>query len=105
MYQVSEVGKSAHQRKRNPITRRLSDADLVLNIVGQMRKRVALLQPALLGDLFVATGERNRLERKESNLLWIVESESNNRADLIVVDSIHERRHQHNLDSCLMQVV
>src|SRR5687767_13635454 len=105
MNEVSEIGESTHQRKRKPITRRLGDTNLVLHIVGQVRKRVALLQPAVFSDLFVTSRERNRLERKESNLLGIVQSESNNRADLIVVDSIYQRGNKHDFDSCFTQVV
>src|SRR4051794_35942785 len=70
-----------------------------------MRERVALLQTTMLGDLFVATGERNRLERQERDLLRIVESKANNRTDLIVVDAVDERRNKHDFNACFVQVV
>src|ERR1041384_480583 len=69
------------------------------------RKCVALLQSTLLGDLFVAPGKRNRLERKERDLLRIVERETNDRANLIVVDAVYECRNEHDLDASFVQVV
>src|ERR1700741_1424441 len=59
----------------------------------------------MLGDLFVATGERNRLERQERNLLRIVERETNDRTDLIVVDTVYERRHQDDLDAGFVKII
>ena len=103
--QIRKISKGAHQRKREPIARRLSDAHLVLHVVSQVRKRVTLLQTALLGDLFVATGKRNRLERKERNLLRIVERETNDRTNLVVVDAVDQRRNEHDLNACFVQVV
>src|SRR5690349_23347448 len=70
-----------------------------------MRERVALLQTTLFGDLFVAAGKRNRLERQERDLLRIVERETNDRADLVVIDTVDERRNEHDLDACFVQVV
>src|ERR1043166_8269831 len=70
-----------------------------------MRKRVALLQTTLRSDLFVATSKRNRLERKECDLLRIVECEANDRTNLIVVDAVDERRYENDLNSGLVQVV
>src|ERR1043165_7592551 len=105
MDQVREVSKGAHQRQREPVTRRLSDTNLVLHVVREVRQRVALLQTQLLGDLFVTAGERNRLERKECNLLRIVQSETNDRADLIVVDAVDERGDEHDLNARFVQVI
>src|ERR1043166_7231453 len=70
-----------------------------------MRKRVALLQTTLRCDLFVATGKRNRLERKERDLLRIVEREANDRTNLIVVDAVDECRYEDDLDAGFVQVV
>src|SRR5262245_24585984 len=70
-----------------------------------MRQRVALLQTTLFGDLFVATVERNRLERKERNLLRIVESETNDRANLVVVDSINQGGNENDFNTCFVEVV
>ena len=103
--QIREIRKGAHQRQRKPIARRLCDTNLILNIVRQVRKRVTLLQPALRRDLFVAASKRNRLKRKERNLLRIVESKSNNRSYLIVVDAVDQCGYQHNLNARFMQVV
>ncbi len=105
MYQIRKVSKRAHQRKREPVACRFSDTDLVLHVMREVRQRVALLQTTLLSNLFVATGERNRLERQERDLLRIIQSEANDRTNLIVVDAVHERGDEHDLNTRFMQVV
>ena len=70
-----------------------------------MRKRVALLESALLSDLFVPPGKGNRLERKKRNLLGIIKSEPNDRSNLIVIDPVDQGGHQHDFDARLVQVV
>ena len=54
---VGEIGERSHQRKREPIARRLGDTDLILHVVREMSQRVTLLQATLLGDQFVAARE------------------------------------------------
>src|SRR6185436_2368515 len=105
MYKIRKVSKRSHQRQREPIARRFSDTNLVLHIVREVRQRVALLQTTLRSDLFVATGERNRLERQKRDLLRIVECEANDRTDLIVVDTVDQRRNENDLNACFVQVV
>src|SRR6185369_12423991 len=108
LWTVNEIGKvreRAHQRQREPVACRFSDTDLVLHVVRQMRERVTLLQTTQRSNLFVATGKRNRLEREERNLLWIVERKPNDRTDLIVVDAVHERGYEHDLNTRFVQVV
>ena len=56
-------------------------------------------------DLFVATRERDGLEREESDLLRIVERETYDRADLIVVDAVDERDDENDLDARFVQVI
>ena len=60
--QISEISEGAHQRKRKPIARRLSNANLILDVVRQVRKRVALLEATFRRNRFVAAGKRNRLK-------------------------------------------
>src|SRR6185503_16326706 len=68
-------------------------------------KRVALLQTALLGDVLVATGKRNRLERYERNFLGIFQSETNDRSDLIVVDAVDERCYENDVNAGFVKIV
>ncbi len=70
--QVGEIGEGAHEADGEPVANGFANADLVLHVVRQMRKRVALRLAAFVGDGFVAPGEGNGLERKERNLLGII---------------------------------
>ncbi len=38
-------------------------------------------------------------------LLRIVHREADDRTDLVIIDAIHERRHEHDFDSCLVDIV
>src|SRR6185369_3825239 len=96
--EIRKVRKGAHQRKREPIARGFGNTNLVLHVVRQVRERVTLLQTTLRSDLFVTAGKRNRLERKERNLLRIVECKANDRTNLVVVDTVDERRNQNDLN-------
>src|SRR6185436_14227142 len=71
--QVGEVGEGAHEGNGEPVSNGLADSGLILYVVGQMGKRIALRGAPVVGDRFVAPGERYRLERTERNLLRIVE--------------------------------
>src|SRR5688500_13891415 len=70
-----------------------------------MRQRVTLLQTTLLGDQLVAAGERYRLERDERDLLWILESEADDRAHLIVIDTVDERRNKNDVHAGFVKIV
>src|ERR1051326_4170698 len=71
----------------------------------QVRQRVSLLQTAFSRNRFVATSERNRLERKERNLLRVVECKPDNRPYLIVINPIDQCRNEYNLNSCFVKIV
>ena len=71
----------------------------------EVSKRVTLLQATLFGDQLVAAGERYRLERDERDLLRILESEADDRADLVVVDAVDQRRHENDVNAGFVQVV
>src|SRR2546427_6268265 len=73
--------------------------------MSEVRKRVALLQTPLRCNRLVTAGKRNWLKGKESNLFRIVERETNDRSNLIIVDAVNQRGHQDNLDSRLVQIV
>src|SRR5712664_511970 len=70
-----------------------------------MRQRVALTQPAFRSDVFITAGERNRLERDEGNLLRIVHRETDDRADLIVIDAIDQHHNENDLNTRFVQIV
>ena len=64
-----------------------------------------MLKTTLFGDVLVATGERNRLEGNERNLLRVFHRELDDRADLVVVDPVDQRRDQDDVDTRLVQVI
>ena len=103
--EIGEIGERSHQRKREPVARRFGDADLVFHVIGQVRQRVTLPQPAFRRDVFVAAGERNRLERDESDLLRIVHRKPDDRTHLIVIDAVDQRRDQNDVNAGFVQIV
>ena len=84
---------------------RIGNPYLFLYVLGHVRQRIALSHSTVICDVFVASGKRYRLKRDERDLLRIVHREADHRTDLVVVDAIHERRHEHDLDSCFVDVV
>jgi hypothetical protein len=102
---VGEIGKSSHQRKREPVARRFRDADLIPHIVCKVGERVTLLQTTLFGDQLVTAGERYRLKRDERDLLRILECEPNDRSDLVVVDSVYKRGYEDDVDAGFVKIV
>ncbi len=54
--------------------------------MGHAGERIALLDAQLVGNVFVAAGKRNRLERDRLDLVDILRGELNNLADAVVVD-------------------
>ncbi len=73
--------------------------------MGKVSKRVTLLQATLFGDQLVAAGERYRLERDERDLLRILESETDDRTDLIVVNAVDQRGDENDVNARFVQVV
>src|SRR4051794_27487019 len=69
-----------------------------------MRERVTLGFAALLGYGFVASGERNGLEREERDFLRIVESELDDVPDLLVVDAVNDGDNRDDIDAVAPQV-
>src|SRR5580692_10157916 len=63
--QVCEIGEGAHETDGEPIANGFANADLIFDVVRQMRQRIALSLAAFVRDGFVATSEGDRLERKE----------------------------------------
>jgi hypothetical protein len=47
---VGEIGKCAHEGDREPVAYGLADAGLVLDVVREVGKRVALRRAAIVGD-------------------------------------------------------
>src|SRR5205085_414876 len=105
MDQIGPIREGAHERNREPVTRRLAQPNLILHIVRQMGKRVTLCHAALVGNLLIASGKRNRLEAEEADGFGIVERELNDTANLLVVDAVDDRRNWNDLHAGVMQVV
>ena len=99
VHQVGPVAEGGHERDREPVARRLAKADLVLDVVGEVRKRVALRLAPLIGDRLVAAGKGDRLEGKEGDLLGIVQRELNDASNLLVIDAVDDRRDRHDVHS------
>src|SRR5215213_4363105 len=55
--------------------------------------------------MLVASGKRNRLKRDKRNLFRIVQRETNNRSDLVVVHAVDQRGHENNIDAGFVQIV
>src|SRR3982074_1082004 len=85
---IGPVGKRAHEANRIPVAGRYAEPSLIFDVMRQVRQRVTLRLPAIVGDGFIASRERNRLEAEEANLLRIVERELNNASDLLVVNAV-----------------
>ena len=103
--EVGPVGEGAHEGDREPVAHRLAEAGLVLHVVRQVRQRVALRRAALVGDLLVAAGEGDRLEREEVDLLRVVERELDDAADLLVVDAVDDGGDGDDVDAGAVQVL
>src|ERR1043166_8943552 len=71
----------------------------------QMAQRIALCLAAVVCDLFIATGERNRLEAQEADGLGIIERELDNAAHLLIVDAVDDGGDRNNVHAVFMQVV
>ena len=105
MDEVGPVGEGADERNREPVPNRFAEADLILHVVREVRERVALRRPPFVRNLLVAPGERHRLERQEVDLLWIVEGELDDPADLLVVHAVDDGRDRNDVDAGRMQVL
>ncbi len=103
--QIAPIGEGGDERNREPVARRLAESGLVFDVVRQVGKRVALGGAALVGDGFVAAGERHRLEREERNLLGVVQRELNDAAHLLVVDAVDDGDHRDDVDAVRVQVL
>src|SRR5205814_3237813 len=82
---IGKVGECAVQGYGEPVARGLADADLLLDVISQVRQRVALAQAAFRGNVLIASRKRDRLEGHEIDLVGVVDGESYNRAHLVVV--------------------
>src|SRR5271165_5321171 len=103
--QVGPIGEGAHERNGEPVAGGLAQSGLALHVVREVRERVALRVTALVGDFFVAAGERNRLERQERDSFGVVERELNDASDLFVVEVVDDGDHRHDLDAGPVQVL
>ena len=96
--QVGDIRKCSRRRERVPVAQRFGGAGLRLEVVREMRQRIAPGMTFRVADLFVAPGERYRLKRDEADFVAVLECELDDRADLIVVDGVHDRDDQAHID-------
>src|SRR5579884_1325562 len=99
MHQVREVGERTHEADGEPVANGFADSGLLLHVVRQMGKSVALGFPALVGNRLVTSGKGDRLEREERNLLRIIERELDNVTNLLVVDTVQNRDDRNDVDA------
>ena len=97
--QVGKVGESAHDRNWEPVALGNANAGLVLDVVGQVRQRVALSGATVFCDFLVTTGEGDWLEAEERDLLGVVEGKLNDATDLLVVDAVDDRGDRYDVDT------
>ena len=103
--EVGPVGEGGHEGDGEPVAGGLAEAGLVLDVVREVREGVALRLAALVGDVFVAAGEADRLEGEEVDLLRVVERELDDAANLLVVDAVDDGGDGDDVDAGLVQVV
>src|SRR5690348_11776029 len=70
-----------------------------------MRQRIALRFASIVGDRFVASCKADRLERKEADLLRIVERELDNASNLLVVYAVHDGDDRNDLNTGAVEIV
>ena len=105
VHEVGPVREGAHEADGEPVALGDAEADLVLHVVRHVREGVALRDPAVFGDVLVAAGEADRLEAEEADLLWVVEGELDDAADLLVVDAVDDGGDGNDFDAGFVQVV
>src|SRR5207253_4233422 len=99
VHQVGPVAEGGHEADWKPVAGGLAQAGLIFYVVGQVRERVALRFAAVVGDGFISASEADRLEGKESDLPWIIESELNNASNLLVVHASNDGHDRNDFDS------
>ena len=102
---VGEVGEGVHHGDGEPVAGGLGDAELLFDVVGEVRQGVALAQAALGGDLFVAPGEADGLEGDEGDLPGVVAGEADDGPDLVVVHPVDEGDDQDDFNAGLVHVL
>ena len=102
--EVGPVGERGHEGDGEPVADGFAKTDLVLHVMGEVRKGVALSGAPLRGHLFVATGEGDGLEGEERDDLRVVEGEADDRADLLVVDAVDDGDDRDDVHAGVVQV-
>src|SRR5438477_6601024 len=73
--------------------------------MGQMAKGITLGLATLIGNFFVASGERNRLEAQEADGLGIIKRELDDAPHLLIIDAVHDSSYRNDIYAGLMQVM
>ena len=66
---------------------------------------VTLRHAALIGDILVTSGEADRLEREEVDLLRVLEREIDDAANLLVIDAVDDAGNGDDVDASLVEIV
>src|SRR2546430_947999 len=72
--------------------------------MGHAGERVAPLCAQLVGNIFVAAGERDRLESDRLNFVDVLRGELYDLTNGVVIDAVDDRDDQRHLDADLRQV-
>ena len=80
-------------------------AKLVLQVVSHARECVAPLLPQFVRNVFIASGEGNRLKRDRLHFVDILRSKLDDLADAVVVEIVDDRYHKCDFDTGFSEVL
>src|ERR1700761_3162216 len=103
--EVGPIGEGGHEADGEPVADRLAEARPGFDVVRPGREGVALAHTAFVGYGFVATGEADRLEAEEVDLLRVVERELDDAANLLVIDAVDDGGDGDDVHAGLVQVM
>ena len=104
VHQVGKVSQGVVRRQGKPVAPGLGHSKLVLDVIRQVRKRIALAHASSRSYILIAAGERNRLERQKINFVGIVQRKPDDGPHLIVVHAVDDRRDGYDVDARFVHV-
>src|SRR5208283_508598 len=102
---IRKAREGADEGNGEPVACRLDAANLLADIVGEVRKGVALAQAAFGGDVLVASGEGDWLKTDEGDFLGVLHRELHDGADLIVIDVVDDGDDEDDFDAGFVHVL
>src|SRR6185437_16379796 len=82
-----------------------AERGLIFHVVREVRERIALRLATFIGYGLIASCKRNRLEGEESDLLGIIQRELDDAADLLIINTVHNRHDRNDFHAGPMQVI